>query len=58
MADAVIGEIPVSAAPDFQIYNSRTLVAKTMDLVWAKQMAPEAAIEALTKQWQSGLDAG
>jgi ABC-type glycerol-3-phosphate transport system substrate-binding protein len=58
MADAVIGEIPVSAAPNFQIYNSRTLVAKTMDLVWAKQMSPEAAIETLTKQWQSDLEAG
>jgi multiple sugar transport system substrate-binding protein len=58
MPNAVVGEIPVSAGPDFTIYTGRGFAAKTMDPVWAKQTTPHAAIQALAKQWQTDLDAG
>ena len=58
MPNAVVGEVPVSAGPDFTIYTGSGYTAKTMDPVWAKQTSPHAAIEALAKQYQAGLDAG
>jgi ABC-type glycerol-3-phosphate transport system substrate-binding protein len=58
MPNAVVGEIPVSAGPDFTIYTGGGFAAKTMDPVWAKQTTPHAAIQALAKQWQADLDAG
>ncbi|HET8999720.1 MAG TPA: extracellular solute-binding protein [bacterium] len=58
MPNAVVGEIPVSAGPDFTIYTGGGFAAKTMDPVWAKQTSPHAAIQALIKQWQTDLDAG
>ena len=58
MRNAVVGEIPVSAGPDFTIYTGSGFTAKTMDPVWAKQTSPHAAIDALAKQYQADLDAG
>jgi hypothetical protein len=58
MPNAVIGEIPVSARPDFTIYTGSDFTAQTMDPVWAKQTSAHAAIQALAKQWQADLDAG
>jgi ABC-type glycerol-3-phosphate transport system substrate-binding protein len=58
MPDAVITQIPVRAALDFDAYTAVDLVAKTMDPVWAKQTSSAAAIETLIKQWQADLDAG
>jgi ABC-type glycerol-3-phosphate transport system substrate-binding protein len=58
MPNAVVGEVPVSAGPDFTIYTGDGFTAKTMDPVWAKQTTPHAAIQALAKQWQADLDAG
>jgi len=58
MPNAVIGEVPVSAGPDFTIYTGGGFAAKTMDPVWAKQTTPKAAVDALIKQWQADLDAG
>ena len=58
MPNAVVGEIPVKAGPDFTIYTGGGFAAKTMDPVWAKQTTPHAAIQALIKQWQADLDAG
>jgi len=58
MPNAVVGEVPVSAGPDFTIYTGSGFTAKTMDPVWAKQTSPHAAIEALAKQYQADLDAG
>jgi multiple sugar transport system substrate-binding protein len=58
MPNAVVGEIPVSAGPNFTIYTASGFTAKTMDPVWAKQTSPRAAIEALVKQYQTDLDAG
>jgi ABC-type glycerol-3-phosphate transport system substrate-binding protein len=58
MPNAVVGEIPVSAGPDFTIYTGGGFAAKTMDPVWAKQKSPQAAIQELAKQWQDDLDAG
>ena len=58
MPDAVITQIPVRAAPDFDTYTASELVAKTMDPVWAKQTSIAAAIDTLIKQWQADLDAG
>lgn len=58
MVNAVVGEVPVAAGPDFTIYTGRGFVAKTMDPVWAKQTTPHAAVQALIKQWQTDLNAG
>jgi multiple sugar transport system substrate-binding protein len=58
MVNAVVGEVPVAAGPDFTIYTGRGFAAKTMDPVWAKQTKPHAAIQALIKQWQTDLNAG
>ncbi len=58
MPDAVITQIPVRAAPDFDVYTASELVAKTMEPVWAKQTSIEVALDALIKQWQADLDAG
>jgi ABC-type glycerol-3-phosphate transport system substrate-binding protein len=58
MPNAVVGEVPVSAGPDFTIYTGSGFTAKTMDPVWAKQTSPHAAINALAKQYQTDLDAG
>jgi len=58
MPQAVVGEIPVLAAPDFTIYTGSGFVAKTMDPVWSKQTSIDDAIGALAKQWQADLDAG
>ena len=58
MANAVVGEIPVSAGPDFTIYTGSGFAAKTMDPVWAKQTTPHAAVQSLVQQWQADLDAG
>jgi ABC-type glycerol-3-phosphate transport system substrate-binding protein len=58
MPNAVVGEVPVSAGPDFTIYTGSGFAAKTMDPVWAKQTTPHAAIQALVQQWQADLDAG
>ncbi len=58
MAEAQITDIPKAAAPDFEIYGSSILPAKTMDLVWSKQMSPSAAISSLTQKWQADLNAG
>ena len=58
MTNAVVGEIPVSAGPDFTIYTGSGFAAKTMDPVWAKQTTPHAAVQALVQQWQADLDAG
>jgi multiple sugar transport system substrate-binding protein len=58
MPNAVVGEIPVIAGADFTIYTGGGFAAKTMDPVWAKQTTAHEAIIALTKQWQTDLDAG
>jgi hypothetical protein len=58
MPNAVVGEIPVGAGPDFTIYTGSDFTAKTMDPVWAKQTTARAAIQALARQWQADLDAG
>jgi ABC-type glycerol-3-phosphate transport system substrate-binding protein len=58
MPNAVVGEVPVSAGPDFTIYTGDGFAAKTMDPVWAKQTSPHDAIQTLTQQWQADLDAG
>ena len=58
MPDAVITQIPIRAALDFDTYTATDLVAKTMDPVWAKQTSIPAAIDTLIKQWQADLDAG
>ena len=58
MPNAVVGEVPVSAGPDFTIYTGGGFAAKTMDPVWAKQTTPKAAVDALIQQWQADLDAG
>jgi ABC-type glycerol-3-phosphate transport system substrate-binding protein len=58
MPNAVVGEIPVSAGPDFTIYTGSGFTAKTMDPVWAKQSSPHAAVQTLAKQWQDDLNAG
>ena len=58
MPDAVITQIPVRGAPDFDVYTASDFVAKTMDPVWTRQTSIEAALDALIKQWQADLDAG
>jgi ABC-type glycerol-3-phosphate transport system substrate-binding protein len=58
LPDAVITQIPVRGAPDFDVYTASDLVAKTRDPVWTKQTSLESAIDALLKQWQADLDAG
>ena len=55
---ALVGEVPVSAGPDFTIYTGSGFTAKTMDPVFAKQSTPHDAMQALTKQYQADLDAG
>jgi ABC-type glycerol-3-phosphate transport system substrate-binding protein len=58
MPEAVVGEIPVKAAPDFTIYTGSGFVAQTMDPVWAKERSIDEAIAMLTQQWQQDLDEG
>ncbi len=58
MPDAVVGEIPVKAAPDFTIYTGSGFVATTMDPVWANERAPGEALTSLQERWQQDLDAG
>lgn len=58
MPHAVVGEVPVSAGPDFTIYTGDGFAAKTMDPVWAKQTPAHDAIKTLAQQWQADLDAG
>jgi ABC-type glycerol-3-phosphate transport system substrate-binding protein len=58
MANAVIGEVPVIAAPNFTIYTGGGFVAQTMDPVWTKERSVDEAIEMLRAQWQADLDAG
>jgi multiple sugar transport system substrate-binding protein len=58
MPNAVIGEIPVKAGPDFTIYTGGGFVAQTMDPVWAGERTIDEAIAMLTEQWQKDLDAG
>jgi len=55
---AKVGEIPVAAADDFEIYTGSGFVAKTMDAVWAKQTSIDSAISTLAKQWKQDLAAG
>ncbi len=58
MPNAVVGEIPVKAAPDFTIYTGGGFVATTMDPVWAGQRSIDEAMTMLQDQWQQDLDAG
>ncbi len=58
LENAVIGEIPVKAAPDFTIYTGSGFVAQTMDPVWANERSIDEAIEMLAQQWQADLDEG
>jgi ABC-type glycerol-3-phosphate transport system substrate-binding protein len=58
MPDALITQIPVRGALDFDVYTASGFVAKTMDSVWAKQTSIDAALDTLIKQWQADLDAG
>jgi len=58
MAEAQITDIPIVSAEDFEIYGAGIFPAKTMDLVWAKQLAPAAAMTQLTQKWQADLNAG
>lgn len=55
---AVIGEIPVKAAPDFTIYTGGGFVAQTMDPVWANERSIEEGITMLDDQWTADLAAG
>jgi multiple sugar transport system substrate-binding protein len=58
MDNAVIGEVPVKAAPDFTIYTGDGFVAQTMDPVWANERSIEEGIEMLTERWSEDLDEG
>ncbi len=58
MPNAVVGEIPVKAAPDFTIYTGSGYVAQTMDPVWAGERPIDEALTMLHDQWQKDLDAG
>lgn len=58
MPEAVVGEIPVKAGPDFTIYTGSGFVAQTMDPVWAGKRSIEEGVGMLAKQWQADLDAG
>jgi ABC-type glycerol-3-phosphate transport system substrate-binding protein len=55
---AVIGEIPVKAAPDFTIYTGSGFVAQTMDPVWANERSADEGITMLADQWTADLAAG
>jgi ABC-type glycerol-3-phosphate transport system substrate-binding protein len=55
---AVIGEIPVKAAPDFTIYTGSGFVAQTMDPVWANERSIDEGIAMLAEQWTADLAAG
>ncbi|MCA1665957.1 MAG: extracellular solute-binding protein [Thermomicrobia bacterium] len=54
---ATVGEVPVAAADDFEVYTGSGFITKTMDPVWAKQTSIDSAISALAKQWQQDLAA-
>ncbi len=58
MPNAVIGEIPVKAAPDFTIYTGSGFVAQTMDPVWANERNIDEALTMLDEQWETDLDEG
>ncbi|MGH2531320.1 MAG: extracellular solute-binding protein, partial [Thermomicrobiales bacterium] len=44
MPDAVVGEVPVKAGPDFTIYSGSGFVPQTMDPVWAGERSIDDAI--------------
>lgn len=58
LESAVIGEIPVKAAPDFTIYTGGGFVAQTMDPVWANERSIDEGLTMLADQWTADLAAG
>jgi multiple sugar transport system substrate-binding protein len=58
MSEAVIGEVPVKAAPDFTIYTGSGFVAQTMDPVWANERPIDEAVQMLAEQWAADLADG
>jgi ABC-type glycerol-3-phosphate transport system substrate-binding protein len=56
MEFAKIAPVPVLDGPDFAIYSSDNLLAKTLELVWSGQISVDEAMERLQEGWQEILD--
>ena len=56
LSNATVGEIPVSAGPDFTIYTNTGFLARTLEGVWVNKTTPDAGMKEICAQWQQDLD--